>query len=350
MFKKIMSLALVFILVLGMAACGSGSKDGEGGTGGATGGALDQPPTPENPVTLKLGHAYALEDNIHKASLKFSELVKERTNGAIIIDCYGAGQLGTTSECIESVVNGNQAIAAEAINVLDTFQPLADIESYPFLFDSADNLVAFLESDLADELWEEIGGDYFKIIGAQYRGARYLQTTKPVRNINDLKGLKLRTASMPILNRPWAILGCSTTPMDFSELYTGLQQGAVEGQENPLFTSYAAGFADVEKYLANTQHVFGIVAFAFNKPLWESFSDEQRQILTETAEEVAAWRTQLEIDSEEEYIQDFLDAGLEWVEIEDLDDWKAALEEPLKEEFPNLQEWAAKIREFQDNL
>lgn len=339
--KRIFTLGVALILVLGMTI-------GLAGCGGSSSSEKEGEKKPE--YVLKLAHPYALEDNIHKSSQKLAELVEERTDGAIKIEIYGAGQLVTIVEEIESVVSGTLHIAADAINTMDGFKPLAGIESYPFLFNSAEELVAFLDSDLSRELYDDIGGDTFKILGPQFRGARYLQTTKPVRQLSDLKGLKLRCAPMKILHKPWEILGANVTPMDFTEIYTGLQQGTIEGQENPLLTSYAAGFAEVEKYVMNTKHVYGVVGWIFNKQFFESLPDEYQQIIMESAKEAADWRTQIDLESEEVYLQKFIEAGAEYIELEDLDEWQKALEEPLKEEFPYMQEWVAKIKEFTASL
>ena len=295
---------------------------------------------------IRMGQAYSLEDNIHHAALMLSDLVFERTNGDVQIQVFGGGQLGGTVEQMESVQNGVIQAAAEAINALDGFVPLAGIESYPFLFDSAPQLFRFLNSDLAQELWRDIGQNYFVLTGAQYRGVRMLQTTRPIRRLADLRGLKLRTANMLILQKPWEILGAATTPVTFTEIYMALQQGTVDGQENPLFTSYASGFHEVERYFMNTEHVYGIVAFVWNKAFFESLPQNYQDIIRQASFEVADWRNDLEADAQEGYVQMFLDAGLEYIILEDLDEWKAALAEPLRREFPYMQDWVARITAF----
>lgn len=291
-----------------------------------------------------------MEDHLHLSANMLADLVFERTNGAVKIEVFGGGQLGGTVEQMEGVANGIIPACAEALNVIDGFVPLADIESYPFLFDSSDQLIAFLNSDLSKELWEDMGEDYFRIMGAQFRGVRMLQTTKPVRQLSDLQGLKLRTANMKILHKPWEFLGCATTPMGFTEIYTGLQQGTIEGQENPLFTSYASGFQEIEKYVIDTRHVYGIVAFIFNKKYFEELPQEYQDVILEASEEAATWRNELEVQKEGEYIDLFTDAGLEFIELSDIDEWKKALEEPLKQEFADLQPWVQRIQEFNASL
>jgi len=337
--KRFFAMVLILALTLCLVSCSGASepKPGAAGSPAASG-------TPE--YVIKMGHCYALEDNIHLASNMLADLVFERTNGAVKIEVFGGGQLGGSVEQMEAVVNGIQPACAEAINVLDGFVPLADIESYPFLFDNSDQLIAFLNNDLSQELWEEIGGDYFRIMGAQFRGVRMLQTTKPVRQLSDLKGLKLRTANMMILHKPWEFLGCATTPMGFTEIYTGLQQGTIEGQENPLFTSYASGFQEIEKYVIDTRHVYGIVAFVFNKEYFDGLPQEYQDVIMQASKEVAEWRNDLEVQMQDEYIKLFTDAGAEFIELSDIEDWKKMLEEPLEKEFANLQPWVRKIKEF----
>lgn len=341
-FMAILTLLLMVVLLFNLTACSNEPAA--------------QPPKESNEqpseskssptYTFKLGHNYSMEDTLSKKVVMFADEVFEKTNGDVKFEIYEGGQLGTTIDHIQGVANGYIDVGCEAINTYDVIDPLADIESYPFLFDSPEQAVAFINSDLSKELWDEICADTFEIFGASYRGARMLQTTKPVRNISDLQGLKLRTASMPILHRPWVILGAAPTTMDFTEIYTGLQQGTIEGQENPLGASYTSGFAEVEDYVMNTYHVFGIQAFYFNKDKFDQLPDNYKEIIIEAGENAAAWRNEQELNLEEQYIQNFKDLGAEFIEIEDLDDWKKALEEPLREEFPHLQEWFNKIKEF----
>jgi len=337
---RIRLFAVLVVAAMLLAACSRGSSKAADAPASAAAG-------PKAPTyVIKMGQCYALNDNIQLAALMLSDLVFERTNGDVKIEVFGGGQLGGTVEQMEMVQNGILPACAEAINAMDGFVPLAGIESYPFLFESPQQLFRFLNSDLAQELWKDIGQDYFVLTGAQFRGVRMLQTTRPVRQLSDLKGLKLRTANMKILHRPWEFLGAATTPMTFTEIYMGLQQGTIEGQENPLFTSYASGFHEIEKYVINTEHVFGFVAFVWNKAFFESLPKNYQDIIRKASDEVAEWRNGIEADAQKEYIKLFLDAGLELIELKDLDKWRAALVEPLKQEFPYMQDWVNRIKEF----
>lgn len=350
--KKIELAVTTTIIAVSLLACGR-SMPTSTSTGSATelsseNHVGEEENTPE--YTLKLGHTLAVDDNLNIAAEMFADTVYEKTGGAVKIEVYPAGQLGSTSEEAEAVGSGYQDIFADAINTLDGYNSLADVECYPFLFSSSDNLIAFLNSDLSQELFNEIGGEEFKILGAQFRGARYLQTTKEVRCLDDLKGLKLRTPTSSVMLRPWEILGATTTPMDFTEVYTGLQQGTIEGQENPLGTSFASGFAEVEKYVIETKHVYGIMAFIFNYDVFNELPEQYQKVIEEAAKEAADWRTQTEIENEQKYIEQFKEAGLEYIVPKDLENWKDTLVEPMREEFPELQPWVDKINSFQDSI
>lgn len=134
--------------------------------------------------------------------------------------------------------------------------------------------------------------------------------------------------------------------MAYNEIYTGLQQGTIDGQENPLQSSYSMGFQDIEKYVMKTYHVINFTAYFFNKQKFESLPIEYQEIIKEACEDSAAWRTETELASDAEYLKLFEEAGLEIIEVEDLDKWKEILEEPLKEKFPYLQDWVKRIKEF----
>ncbi len=351
-FRKFLSLGIAAAMAMALAACGS-VQTAPATTAAAPAASNAAAEKPVEATVFKLGHTYSLEDNFAKSIDLFAKLVSERSGGRYRIDVYGAGQLGTTYESIESCVSGNQAMCGDSISSFDNMNPLGDIEAYPFLFDNAQQVMAFIDDDISDEFLAAVGGDKLHFLGLQFRGARMLQTIKPVRNINDLKGLKLRTPPMKATNRPWAILGCATVTVDMTEVFTALQQGAVEGQENPLFTSYSSGFFEIEKYLMDTRHVMGMQAVAFNKALWDSFSPEDQKMFEECANEAAAWRSQLEIDKEAEYIQLAKDAGMEYIELPDRDLWKETVREPMIKEYedtPGFNDWVKRIQEFAANV
>lgn len=346
--RRILCAILSLIMCLGLAACGGQKPKEDSSTPSTPSSGNTEPsaPSAEPEYVLKLGHAYAITDNQHVAAQMMADEVFEKTNGAVKIEIYPASQLGSTTELIEAVYNGYQDIGVDSLNTLESFVPLCNLEAYPFLFDNTDQLVAFLNSDLCDELLAEIGGDDLILLGPQMRGARMLQATKAVRNLSDLRGLKIRTASMAILNYPWEVLGAANTNMAYNEIYTGLQQKTIDGQENPLQSSYSMGFQDIEKYVMKTYHVINFNAYFFNKKTFEALPSEYQAIIKEACENSAAWRTETELASDAEYLRLFEEAGLEIVEVEDLDKWKETLEEPLAKEFPYLQEWVGRIREF----
>jgi len=350
--RRILCAILTLVMCLGLAGCGGKKEDAPADTSKPTESTAPadksdaKEPTGEPEYVLKLGHAYAITDNQHVAAEMMAEKVLEKTNGAVKIEIYPASQLGSTTELIEAVYNGYQDIGVDSLNTMEAFVPLCNLEAYPFLFDNTKQLVAFLESDLCEELLAEIGGDELVLWGPQMRGARMLQATKPVRTLDDLQGLKIRTASMAILNYPWQVLGAANTNMAYNDIYSGLQQKTIDGQENPLQSSYSMGFQDIEKYVMKTYHVINFNAYFFNKAKLETLPEEYQAAIKEACEESAAWRTETELASDAEYLKLFEEAGLEIVEVEDLDVWKEKLEEPLAKEFPYLQDWVKRIQEF----
>ena len=187
------------------------------------------------------------------------------------------------------------------------------------------------------------------VVGGEDDGeeaVRGLHALGAVDDVGDLQGLRLRTAHMRILNRPWVILGAAAVPMAMTEIYMGLQQGTIEGQENPLLTSLAGGFHEIQRYITNTEHVHGIVGFVWNRAYFQSLPREYQDIIRQASNEVSQWRNRVEAEAQASYIQRSIDMGLELIQLRDLDQWKAALAEPLRQDFPELQAWVNRIREF----
>ncbi len=296
-------------------------------------------------VSLKLGHVAAAGDNVDLTAQRFAKRVAELSGGAISVRVYPASTLGDYRELIEGMRPGLVDIVIESPSTLDAYSPIASIDAYPYLFRDVDHLLKFIASPVSKEFFSAMGAGEVHVMAPMYRGTRYLTSKKPVRSADDVKGLKVRVPTTPIYVKTWERLGAICTPMAFNEIYTALQQGTVDAQENPLVQSFTAGFGEVVKHVVDTRHVVGIMIFMMDEKKFGTLPKEYREWITQAAEEASAWRTQVERDNETTYLKKFTDAGCEYIQP-DLETFKAKVAD-IGDDFPQMKEWVEKIRAIQ---
>ena len=256
----------------------------------------------DKPITMRLANVAPIGDARDLSCVKFAELAAQKTNGAVKIEVFSGGTLGDWRVAIEGLKPGIVQIVLESLGTIEPYTKYAAIDPYPFLYRDEDHFMKVWSGDLGRKLLDKIGDDGdFKLLGAQYRGARYVTSKKKFTNAAELEGLKIRVPQLKMYLRTWELLGTAPTPMAATEIYTGLQQGTVEAQENPLSYSYSGAFYEVCPYLVVTKHVLSNDLFMFDKVYFEGLPADIQKALIEAANEAAKWRTDYEIAQESEF-------------------------------------------------
>lgn len=278
-------------------------------------------------VTMRLGHELPLDSPTHRALETFAANVKSASDGRIDIKLFGAAVLGPDRAISEQVRLGGIDMAALGINVQAPLSEDFTIEELPYAWDNYAQLAAAFEGDLG-----RIFSEKFTALGARPIsffpfGFRHLtNNVRPVRTPDDLKGMKLRMAEVPIRMDTFQTLGAQPVPIAFPELFTALQQGTVDGQENPLFIIKGSRFFEVQKYLSLTRHIGTTYFLVINEAKFQSLPEDVRTILTAEAAKISPQVTK-ELEDGEAGILTFLkENGVEIVE--DID--RAAFREKLK--------------------
>ncbi len=272
-------------------------------------------------MQIKLGHSGVVEMSYHKGSLKFAELMKERTNGAVIVDVFPANQLGSEKDMVEQVKNGVIQIALSGPSMLAQFQGWGPIGvlGMPYVLkgNSEDELRPKLIKLARGPLMADLNERAAKESGIRildmgwWYGERHLTTkTKQVAKPEDVKSLKIRTMDSPMAKAALVSLGAATTPMAVSELYTALQLGVVEGQENPLNTIYSHKFYEVQKYVALTGHMAMNLVLVTNEKWFSGLSPELRQLFIKTMQDAGDYESEMQIGMNKKNLQDLKDKGM----------------------------------------
>jgi TRAP-type transport system periplasmic protein len=237
-------------------------------------------------TTMRISISVAQNSHQGIAIDTFAKEVEKRTAGRYKVQTFYAGSLGGERESIEAVQLGTQELAFSSTGPVPNFVPEARILDVPFLFRDKAHARAVLDGPIGQEMLTKFDSKGFKALAWAENGFRHMTNSKRAVNTpEDLKGLKMRTMENPVHIAAYKGLGIVTTPMAFPEVFTALQQGTVDGQENPLPVIMSAKFDQVQKHLSLTGHVYSPAIFLMNKASFEKLSAADKQAFIDAAKE-----------------------------------------------------------------
>ena len=237
-------------------------------------------------TTMRISISVAQNSHQGVAIDTFAREVEKRTAGRYKIQTFYSGALGGERESIEAVQLGTQELAFSSTGPVPNFVPEARILDIPFLFRDKAHARAVLDGPIGQEMLTKFDSKGFKALAWAENGFRHMTNSKrAVNSPDDLKGLKMRTMENPVHVTAYKGLGIVTTPMAFPEVFTALQQGTVDGQENPLSVIMAAKFDQVQKHLSLTGHVYSPAIFLMNKASFDKLSAADKQAFIDAAKE-----------------------------------------------------------------
>jgi tripartite ATP-independent transporter DctP family solute receptor len=270
----------------------------------------------DKPIKLVFGDVYAVGQAYTKADQYFKELVQKNSHGKLVIDYFPAGQLGSEREMLEATKAGAQHITQTTTGMFGTLYPKIGTLELPYLFrdrnhyyKSVDVGLSLMGEDLA-----KVSG--LKILFWRERAPRELTTKKPVRNLDDIKGLKIRVSEVPVRVALWRALGTSPSPLPMGDVYTSLATGAIDAQENPLDTIYGFKLYEQQKYVILTDHMREICLIAINKKTWDRLSPKYQKVLLKSGRESAVYSNRL-VQNEEKKCRKLLEKqGMKFLTID----------------------------------
>jgi tripartite ATP-independent transporter DctP family solute receptor len=237
-------------------------------------------------TTMKISISTAQNSHQGVAIDTFAREVEKRTNGRYKVQTFYSGSLGGERESIEAVQLGTQELAFSSTGPVPNFVPETKILDVPFLFRDKAHARAVLDGPIGQDLLTKFDAKGFKALAWAENGFRHMTNSKRAVNApEDLKGLKMRTMENPVHIAAYKGFGIVTTPMAFPEVFTALQQGTVDGQENPLSVIIAAKFDQVQKHLSLTGHVYSPAIFVMNKAAFDKLSAADKQAFLDAAKE-----------------------------------------------------------------
>ncbi|SHN09690.1 TRAP transporter substrate-binding protein [Roseibium suaedae] len=267
-------------------------------------------------VTLKLGHPANEQNTWHLASVKFAEEVASRTGGRVKVEVYPNETLGKEMD----VINGMQLGTADMTitgESLQNWAPKAALLAIPYAYKSLEDMDAVASGDLGKKIEAEIVDKVgIRPIAYFARGPRNLTSNRPITKPSELDGLKMRVPNVPLFLNVWKSLGASPTPMAFSEVFTSLQNGTIDAQENPLALIKSANFNEVQKYVNKTEHVRSWIYLTISEMSWEKLSAEDQKAVTEAAAAAQAYERELFLKQEGELVSELTGLGMTFVDVD----------------------------------
>jgi len=245
-------------------------------------------------VQLTLGHGEPPGNPRHTAALRFAELAKQYSDGRIEVQIAPSAQLGNDAAMVTAVRTGALDMSVNSLGAMSAVVPEYSAWGVPFLFSSSQSALDLLDGPLGQELSTKSENKGMVILGYWDNGLRHVTNNKhAVRTVADFKGLKMRTPPDAVLVDTMQALGAQAQQIRYSEVYVAMQQGVVDGQENPLTNIYTAKFYEVQKYLTLTGHVFQMCPLMISKRRWDGLEKADQQALIKAGREATLYQRQV---------------------------------------------------------
>lgn len=271
-----------------------------------------QDSTDIEPVTLRLAHVVNEQDGFHIAAEKFKELVAERTDGAVTIDLYPNATLGDERTLLEGMQIGTVDMGVITNGPVANFVEEMAVFELPFLFSSPEDAYGVLDGPIGQELLDRLGDVNLKGLAYAERGFRNLtNSAHPVSSPEDLDGLRIRVMENPVYVDTFRELGANAVPMAWTEALTAMQQGTIDGQENPVNVIHSFKLNETQDYMTLTRHTYAPAIFVMGMPVWQQLPEAAQQAIESSAQDAAEYEREQNAAMRTEQLAELRDAGLQ---------------------------------------
>ena len=328
--KRVLAIALSTIMAASLAACG-GSKPAEttaapaaaapaaaettaaAAAAPAADGAVD---TSNAKYTINIGHINAENDSWHLAALDFKEQVEKNSNGQIKVEVYPNSQLGPEVDMIQSILQQGGCDITFTGESMQTYSPDLGMIGMPYLIQSDEHMKAVLDGEVGKKLEGLMEESGMKVLGYFTRGPRYITSNREIHSIADCNNLIIRTPQSPMTVAAFSAIGAKPTPMALSEVFTSLQSGTIEAQENPLAMIQNQSFYEVQKYLVKTAHLRAWVYIAMGKAQFDALPADLQQVVLDAGKHAQDFEHELFIKNETEFENKLKEEGMTFIDVD----------------------------------
>lgn len=274
--------------------------------------------------TLRLGFGDPMDSDQGALAQRFKTIVEQMTEGQVQIELFPNCALGTETEMLQNARMGTLDMACIGVGNAVPFVKELGTLSMPYLIEDAYD-AAVITTGALGKMWNDYavqkGG--FRIIGWTYSNFRYVTNSKrPVYTLADIKGLKIRVPHNQILLETFKSWGANPVPMDWAETFTGLQQGVIDGQENPYIVNYTSKFHEVQKYITEVHYQYSLQPLIYGVRSFNKLSPELQQVLIRAGLEAQTYELLFQTLEAEKAKKAMQDAGMEVCILKDEEQWK----------------------------
>lgn len=330
--KRVLAAVLTAAMAVSLAACGSGSSSSGSSAAAssssatqaqttdaaadATESTADAVDTSNAEYKFSLGHINAETDSWHQGALAFKEYVEKNSNGRIAIEVYPNSQLGSEVDMIQSILQQSGCDITFTGESMQTYQPDLGMIGMPYLIQSDKQMEEVLTGDVGKQFEDLMEQSGMKVLGYFTRGPRYITSNKKIESVADMKNLIIRTPQSPMTVAAFEATGAKPTPMALNEVFTSLQQGTIEAQENPLAMIETQSFYEVQKYLIKTAHLRAWVYIAMGKAQFDSLPEDLQQVVLDGGAYAQKVEHELFLKNEANYEKQLQEQGMEFVDVD----------------------------------
>ncbi len=274
-------------------------------------------------VKIKLGVVTKPGSAQNIAAEKFKELIEQRSDGAIKVQIFHSASLGNETEILQQVQMNTIQMAIVTGGPFDTFDPMARVVNYPFLFKDNEQADQILDGPLGAEILKSLESSGFKGLCFSENGFRNLTNNKrPVTHPDDIDGLKVRVMASAIHKAIWQTLGANPTPMPWP-IYTELEQGVIDGQENPLWVMEVYKFYEIQKFMTLSRHVYSYHIDVASLQWWQTLDKNTRELIQKTMYEAAVYQRRDNRSKNAARLEFLKEKGMQVVENPEVDAFRA---------------------------
>lgn len=296
-------------------------------------------------TVFQLGTTVNEQDSFQVAAEKFAELVAERTSGEYKIEIYPNGTLGGESDMLDSMSMGMLDMGIITSGPFVNFSEMMGVLDMPYLFATNEEAYKVLDGEIGQELLGTLEDAGLKGLAYAERGFRNVTTSvRPITSAADLKGLKLRVMENEVYTATFKALEVNAVPMAWAEALTAMQQGTIEGQENPVNVMYSYKLWEYgQKYATFDRHSYATAIITMSLDVFNTLDEETQAIFKQAAQEAAEYERAWVAEQEAGQIQALKDNGMEIVENPDVDSFRAAVQ-PVYDAYPQYAEFIGRIQ------
>ncbi|SFI04825.1 TRAP transporter substrate-binding protein [Modicisalibacter xianhensis] len=249
-----------------------------------------------------------------KVGERLKQTIEEQTDGEMTVTLLGT-EVGGERDHLEGVSYGEYDIALGGSMPMTLYAPKFAAADLPFVYDSSDEARQVYEGDTGDAINKQlVANGNMRLVGLSARNPRNLTSNMPVKSPEDIQGVRMRVPEIAPWVKVWEQVGALPSPIAWPEVYTSLQTGVIEMQENPVDLIYAGKLYEVQDYINRTEHVYSFFHWLMNEDFYQGLSDEDREMLLSAIDEATQWGDELVAQGQEEVYQKLKDEGMEVVE------------------------------------